>query len=138
MGTWLLNARFRDDLSNTTGATCDGVSHIAICAAASAWGMACEQSSNFTQLDDWVLTAPVVAHVRHRTWSKPTSCKFTRAGHYIVITGKNATTNEYTVSDPNSCDEENTHATVRELSEECSLVGFVRIFNVAADPEVLI
>ena len=33
----------------------------------------------------------------------------------------------YVVSDSNSCEEERTHGTVEELSEDCQLVGFIRM-----------
>ena len=64
VATWMLEAGFRDDLSNTTGATCNGVSHIAICAVADAFGMKCEISSQFEDLDLWLEEAPVIAHLR--------------------------------------------------------------------------
>ena len=120
---WMLDAGFRDDLSNTTGATCNGVSHTAICAVGKGFGMsACEISSEFSDLDSWLEEAPVIAHLRHKTFH---TCKFTRAGHYVVIVKKNED-GTYVVSDSNSCEEERTHGTVEELSEGCQLVGFIR------------
>ena len=119
----MLAAGFRDDLSNTTGATCNGVSHTAICEVAKEFGMSkCEISSNFSDLDNWLKEAPAFAHVRDKTLH---TCKFTRGGHYVVIVNKNEDGN-YVVSDPNSCEEDRTHGTVEELSEECQLVGFIR------------
>jgi len=125
---WLLAEGFRNDLTNISGATCNGVSHTAICKAAEHWGKSCEVSTSFDDLDRWLQasTTPVIAHVRHRSLQ---NCKFTHAGHYIVITGRAADNSTYTVSDPNSCDEANTHGTLWELSVECSLVGFLRMFD---------
>jgi len=120
---WMLEAGFRDDLSNTSGATCNGVSHTAICAVAHAYGMKCQISSDFLDLDDWLEGAPVIAHLRHKTFH---SCKFTRAGHYVVIVNKRED-GSYEVSDSNSCEEERTHGTVEEISEDCQLVGFIRM-----------
>ena len=119
----MLEAGFRDDLSNTTGATCNGVSHTAICAVADAFGMKCEISSQFEDLDLWLEEAPVIAHLRHKTFH---TCKFTRAGHYVMIVDRNKD-GSYVVSDSNSCEEDRTHGTVEELSEDCQLVGFIRM-----------
>jgi len=125
---WFLSEGFRDDLANVSGATCNGVSHTALCSAAEHWGKSCEVSASFDDLDRWLQASatPVIAHVRHRPLR---SCKFTHAGHYIVITGRAADNSTYTVSDPNSCNESHTHGTRWELSVECSLVGFVRMFD---------
>lgn len=126
---YLLSEGYRNDLGNTSGATCDGISHAAIRAAASHWGLSCMESNSFDSLDEWLERGPVIAHVRHRPWTKPTSCKFTKGGHYIVIVGKRSAVGEYDVSDPNSCEDENMHGTVSDLSRDCYLVGFVRIFG---------
>lgn len=132
---FFLSEGFRDDLSNVTGATCDGVSHVAICDAAKHWGKSCEESASFDDLETWLQasTAPVIAHVRHGPDYK---CKFTRGGHYIVIVGHTADGSGYTVSDPNSCEEARTHGTREELSEECDLVGFVRMYDASASLSV--
>ncbi|CAJ1429504.1 unnamed protein product [Effrenium voratum] len=119
---FLLASGFRNDLSNLTGATCNGVSHIAICAAGAHWGLGCQESSSFEDLDRWLRSGPVIAHVRSRSTG---GCKFTQAGHYIVVTARSGSS--YNISDPNSCEEQNTHASRSELSSECELVGFVRI-----------
>jgi len=127
----LIQKGFRNDLQNITGATCDGISHMAICNAATHWGLSCAESRNFSDLDSWLDHGPVIAHVRHWPWTKLTACKFTKAGHYIVITSK--VDGHYKVSDPNSHQSANSHATKLELSVQCKLVGFVRIFAKAAE-----
>ena len=120
----MIEAGFRDDLSNTTGSTCNGISHTAICGIVEVFGKACEISENFDDLDEWLENGPVIAHVRHKTFH---TCKFTTIGHYIVIVNKNEAEGNYVVSDPNSCEDERTHGTVEELSKDCSLVGFIRM-----------
>ncbi len=47
LGDWMLEEGFRDDLSNTSGATCNGVSHEAMCSAAKFYGMKCQESTDF-------------------------------------------------------------------------------------------
>ena len=123
LADYLIEAGFRDDLSNTTGATCNGVSHTAICNVADAFGKTCEISDDFDDLDQWLDDGPVIAHLRHKSFH---TCKFTRAGHYVVIVNKNED-GSYVVSDSNSCEDERTHGTVEEISKDCSLVGFIRM-----------
>merc|ERR1712232_1337349 len=76
VAAYFIATGFRNDLQNVSDATCDGVSHTAICKAADNWGLSCEQSSSFDLLDDWLKVGPVIAHVRPRRWTKSTSCKF--------------------------------------------------------------
>ena len=123
LADYLIEAGFRDDLSNTTGATCNGVSHTAICNVAEAFGRTCEISDGFDELDQWLEDGPVIAHLRHKSFH---TCKFTRAGHYVAIVKKNED-GSYEVSDSNSCEDERTHGTVEEISKDCSLVGFIRM-----------
>jgi hypothetical protein len=47
LADWMLDEGFRDDLSNTSGATCNGVSHEAMCSAAKFYGMKCQESTDF-------------------------------------------------------------------------------------------
>jgi uncharacterized protein YvpB len=126
---WFLSQGFRNDRSSVFGATCDGVSHTAICNAAEHWGKSCEESMSFDDLDRWLQGGPVIAHMVNPVWPSPGRCKFTRVGHYIVITGHAEDSHTYSVSDPNSCAESNTHATQSELSVDCELAGFVRMFD---------
>eukprot|EP00439_Symbiodinium_sp_Y106_P061056 s1872_g9.t1 len=128
VASYFLAQGYRNDLANISGATCNGVTHEAICNAADHWGLSCSQSSSFDDLDTWLPDGPVIAHVRHHSAPTEFSCKFTRAGHYIVITEKDAASGQYRISDPNSCDEAQAHGSRTELSSECDLVGFIRIF----------
>jgi len=128
VANYLVSAHFRDDRSNVTGATCNGVSHTAICAAGAHWGLpVCNVTKSFNELDAWLKDGPVIAHVRHKWWKSEDSCKFTRAGHYIVIINKRANNTIYNINDPNSCATNRTYGTQHELSADCELVGFIRI-----------
>eukprot|EP00927_Polykrikos_kofoidii_P033917 TRINITY_DN28755_c0_g1_i1.p1 TRINITY_DN28755_c0_g1~~TRINITY_DN28755_c0_g1_i1.p1 ORF type:complete len:1451 (-),score=180.91 TRINITY_DN28755_c0_g1_i1:162-4514(-) len=139
VASWLADRGYRNDLGPIAGATCNGVSHQAICALAYGFDLNCSISTSFADLDSWVEAAPVIAHVRHRAWTSPTRCKFTRGGHYIVITARDNQTGLYAVSDPNSCEEANMRATAAELSLDCELVGFLHMFRQNVVPlEVLI
>ena len=123
VASWLVDHGYRDDKGNTTGATCDGVTHVAICEAGASWGLGqCQQSDSFDTLDQWLKTGPVIAHVRQRVGGH---CKFTQGGHYIVIVEKEE--GDYSISDPNSCEEYRTRGTKEEISGQCSLVGFIRL-----------
>ena len=128
---WLVAHGYRDDRrANVSGATCDGVTHAAICAAGAALGSLtrCDQSSSFADLDRWLATGPVVAHVRRREGAPMGSCKFTNGGHYIVVVGPAAEEGSaYPISDPASCEAARTHGTPQEISVDCSLAGFVRL-----------
>ena len=65
---------FRDDLSDIKGATCNGVSHTAICAVAKMFNMTCDITKSFALLNYWLnehkpyddYSAPVIGHVRHK------------------------------------------------------------------------
>lgn len=127
VATWLVAAGYRDDLGNITGSTCDGVTHEAICAVGRHWGLECQQTSSFNDVDVWLRTGPVTAHVRHRNGTPHHSCKFTTAGHYIVMTALDETNRRYSISDPNSCENSRRFGTAEELSQQCELVGFVRL-----------
>jgi len=123
---YLVAAGYRDDLPRaniTAGATCNGVGHRAICNLANAHGLNCEVSATPDVLDNWVNEAPVITHVRHRPGR---TCKFTSGGHYIVVVNK-MSVDEYTVSDPNSCEKSRTHATLSQLTQDCTFVGVIRM-----------
>jgi len=135
---YLLARGFRNDLQNITGATCNGVSHIAICSVAGHWGLGCNTSGSFADLDQWLRLGPVITNVRHRRGTQTMSCKFTKSGHYIVVTGGPDTLGRYQISDPNSCDESNTHGTEQELSIHCDMAGFVGMFNVTPSQILLV
>ena len=123
VASWLIDHGYRDDKGNTTGATCDGVTHVAICEAGASWGLGnCNQSSSFDDLDNWLKTGPVIAHVRQKFDGE---CKFTNGGHYIVIVEK--AEDYYVISDPNSCEAYRARGTQEEISGQCALVGFIRL-----------
>ena len=113
------------------------MSHTAICAVAHNYGMDCDITKDFERLDSWLMDeenpAPVIAHVRHKRLDPFYRCKFTRAGHYIVVVGHvnpDGSTGEngkYIISDSNSCEEDRMHATEDELDGDCELVGFIRM-----------
>jgi hypothetical protein len=51
---WMAGAGFRDDQTKTVGATCDGVSHDAICAAGKHFaGLACRETADFNAVEKW-------------------------------------------------------------------------------------
>jgi len=123
---------FRDDLSDTKGATCNGVSQTAICFVSNMFHLGCNITTSFTVLDSWLKenkydgdSAPVIAHVRHKAGH---TCKFTSGGHYIVITGIESVIPKmvYHVLDPNSNAYNRTYATVDDFNE-CQLVAFISI-----------
>eukprot|EP00929_Paragymnodinium_shiwhaense_P061783 TRINITY_DN30877_c0_g1_i1.p1 TRINITY_DN30877_c0_g1~~TRINITY_DN30877_c0_g1_i1.p1 ORF type:complete len:248 (-),score=34.00 TRINITY_DN30877_c0_g1_i1:122-865(-) len=123
---YMMSNGFRNDLQDRPGATCSGVSHTAICAAANQWGLQCGRSDSFETLDQWLQTGPVVAHVRP---TKEGACKFTKIGHYMVLASKDEKRGGYIVSDPNSCEESNSFGTKKELSEDCELRTFIRVYR---------
>jgi hypothetical protein len=128
---------FRDDLSDTEGATCNGISHTAICFISAMFRISCNITKDFEILDYWLKenkydghSAPVIAHVRHKFAH---TCKFTKAGHYIVITGSTGAKNEYGtsktvyfVSDPNSNAYNRTFATMDDFNQ-CEIAGFISL-----------
>ena len=131
-------------MSDVQGATCNGISHTAICSVAYIFGFECNITSSFDVLDYWLEThvfyedypIPVIGHVRQNFGH---TCKFTKAGHYIVIVGATTLINEeggletvYQISDSNSCEEERTYAT-REEFDECEIVGFISMLPPATN-----
>jgi len=120
----MVAAGFRDDKSDVRGATCNGVSHTAICATAKSYGLKCQVSSDPDDLDIWLdATGPVIAHLRHKAFKW---CKFTTTGHYVVVSRK-IDESTYTVSDPNSQSDHRKWATMEDLVVDCQLVGFIKI-----------
>lgn len=126
IATYLMTHGFRNDLMDRPGATCSGVSHTAICAAGEQWGLHCGRSDSFSVADEWLRTGPIVAHVRPTDSGE---CKFTKVGHYMVIVSKDEQRDSYVVSDPNSCDAANTFGTKKDLSENCQLMSFIRLYK---------
>jgi hypothetical protein len=115
---------YRNSPGGPPGSTCDGVSQVAICAAASHWGFNCVNFTNTTlgqQLGSQ--GKPLIAHVRHK--GTPNTCKFTSGGHYIVLTSFDTTKGAFHVHDPASSSISRSTGTMKELVEDCSFVGFV-------------
>lgn len=126
---WLLDNNFRQNNSPPAGATCTGVSHQAISAAASHWGLKAKDVSIAEGKQLLVAGYPLIAHVKNKNscGKTPSTCKFTKCGHYIVV--KNVQNGIYGINDPGHKDPNNETATDKELFEDCNFAGFVYIYQ---------
>jgi hypothetical protein len=127
IGKYFVNEGYRNSPGGPAGSTCDGVSQIAICAAASHWGFSCVNFTNATLGQKLGSEGkPLIAHVRAK--GTPNTCKFTSGGHYIVLKSFNVTKGAFEVNDPDSSATSRSTGTVKELVEDCSFVGFVYMY----------
>ena len=122
----LIDAGFRNFPSGPNGSTCDGVSQVAECAIAAHYGFECESFADMQQAQAFAAGgSPLIAHVRKK--GTPNTCKFTSGGHYIVLTSFDVSKGSFDVNDPASSSAARATGTPKELSEDCTLVGFVRM-----------
>ena len=123
----LIDAGYRNFPSGPNGSTCDGVSQIAECAMAAHYGFQCESFPDIKQAQALAASGsdPLIAHVRAK--GTPNTCKFTSGGHYIVLTSFDESKGLFHVNDPASSSTARATGTPAELSEGCSLVGFVHM-----------
>uniref|UniRef100_A0A0G4FGM9 MACPF domain-containing protein n=1 Tax=Chromera velia CCMP2878 TaxID=1169474 RepID=A0A0G4FGM9_9ALVE len=147
VASFFVQRGYRDDshgfkgVFNVRGATCNGVSWDAICAAARSEKLSCQTTQLLDKAPKWLKAGPLIAHVRRRPGAEKGSCKFTNAGHYIALTGivsldkNDIRKTVFSVQDPNSTETERYVGTGSELIDDCAFAGLVRIFDPSSASE---